>query len=349
MTKNCFLGILVLFLVLSHAQAQSVKVTPLGSRTGEFCGLDRASMFEDPTGVQILYDPGFTVAGGTDPRLGAVHVILVSHGHGDHLGAGKLSHDPDAASAPCTFGFPTASALPHSNVAEIGAAKNSAVIVGGNMASFLNGKMAALKGTPIPSCPGAGIANELTVPRTTPCTGGLGISGKRTVTMEAGTPGVEITLVPANHDNSLSSGFLSEPVKSALAGDRLAGYLEPANGYILKFTNGLTVYLSGDTGFTGEMGTVVRDLYGANLAVMNIGDIFTLGPDEAAFAVKRLIKPKAVIPSHANEAATAGGVVNLGTRTARFIDAVEGIRVHVPRSSITMEFDRHGRCLIGCY
>jgi hypothetical protein len=70
----------VALIVLSGlAQAQTVKVTPLGARTGEFCNADRALLFEDPTGVRILYDPGATVAGGTDPRLGDVHAILLSH------------------------------------------------------------------------------------------------------------------------------------------------------------------------------------------------------------------------------------------------------------------------------
>jgi len=61
------------------AFAQPVRVTPLGSKTGEFCFLDRALVFEDPTGVRILYDPGVTVAGSTDPRLGAIDVALLSH------------------------------------------------------------------------------------------------------------------------------------------------------------------------------------------------------------------------------------------------------------------------------
>ena len=51
------------------------------------------------------------------------------------------------------------------------------------------------------------------------------------------------------------------------------------------FTNGLRVYLSGDTGQISDMQTVVKGFYGANLAVLNIGDIFTTGPEEAAFVI----------------------------------------------------------------
>ena len=57
--------------------AQTVKVTPLGGIDGEFCAQDRALVFEDPNGTRILYDPGRTVAGASDPRLGKIDLILV--------------------------------------------------------------------------------------------------------------------------------------------------------------------------------------------------------------------------------------------------------------------------------
>src|SRR5258708_122877 len=115
--------------------AQNVKITPLGARTGEFCSPDRALIFEDPTGVRILYDPGTSVAGGKDTRLGVVHVVLVSHGHGDHLGNATLTQDPDAANAACASGVQVASTS-NSNVAEIAAAKLAAVVVAPEMATF---------------------------------------------------------------------------------------------------------------------------------------------------------------------------------------------------------------------
>jgi len=36
------------------AAAQNVKITPVGSHPGELCANDRATIFEDPTGVRIL-------------------------------------------------------------------------------------------------------------------------------------------------------------------------------------------------------------------------------------------------------------------------------------------------------
>jgi glyoxylase-like metal-dependent hydrolase (beta-lactamase superfamily II) len=53
-------------------------------------------LFEDPTGVRILFDPGDTIRGGDDSRLGAVDAILVSHAHADHLGNVMLNQDPDS-------------------------------------------------------------------------------------------------------------------------------------------------------------------------------------------------------------------------------------------------------------
>ena len=121
----------------------------------------------------------------------------------------------------------------------------------------------------------------------------------------------------------------------------------PPSGYVLTFTNGLVVYLSGDTGITAEQDAVVRRHYGANLAVINIGDVFTTGPTEAAFVINELVKPRAVIPSHANELATKDGKVVAGTRTDRFMKAVK-VPAHVPLSGKTMQFDGSGRCTAGC-
>ncbi len=340
---------LVLTLGCSVAYGQNVKITPLGMRTGEFCAPDRALLFEDPTGVRILYDPGFTVAGGTDGRLGDVHVILVSHAHFDHLGSQKLNQDPDADAdtASCTFGAGTISALPNSNTAEIAAAKRSAVIAGFGLANFLKLKIQNLRGEPTPACPATGLTNEMIVPLASPCNGALGIGGKRTARFVSADQGVQIAAVPAVHGNELLNAFLTDPEKTNLAANNLDAYVGVANGFVLTFTNGLRVYLTGDTGLTSDMRTVVRGFYGAQLVVFNIGDVLTTGPEEAAFAVTKLIQPNAVIPSHSNEVATNGGVVNAGTRTARFIELVGDIPVFVPLSGITLEFDGNGQCLVG--
>jgi hypothetical protein len=73
------------------ASAQTGKVTPLGSHTGELCQNDRALLLEDSTGIRILYDVGTAVAGDTDPRLGDIHVVLLSHAHADHIADRKAA------------------------------------------------------------------------------------------------------------------------------------------------------------------------------------------------------------------------------------------------------------------
>ena len=74
----------------SAAWSQNVKVTPLGSHAGELCVRDRATIFEDPSGVRIFYDAGQSVTGADDPRLGKIDVVILSHAHGDHIGDLKL-------------------------------------------------------------------------------------------------------------------------------------------------------------------------------------------------------------------------------------------------------------------
>ena len=127
----------------------------------------------------------------------------------------------------------------------------------------------------------------------------------------------------------------------------LTAYAGPPTGYVLIFTNGLVVYLSGDTGITASQDTVVRGYYNAKLAVMNIGDTYTNGPKEAAYVVNELVRPASVIASHANEVGTKDGKVIAGSRTETFITA-SNMPVHVPLSGKTMSFDGAGKCVSGC-
>src|SRR5689334_13324130 len=128
---------------LAAPPGATVKITPVGSHDGEVCALDRALLFEDPTGVRILYDPGRTTSD-TDPRLGDVHAVLLSHMHNDHLGEVKLVQ-PGAG----TCAVPaTVSALPHSTTALVTSAKNAMFVAGGEMAPFIASKVAAIRGVP---------------------------------------------------------------------------------------------------------------------------------------------------------------------------------------------------------
>ena len=68
-------------------------------------------------------------------------------------------------------------------------------------------------------------------------------------------------------------------------------------GFLLTTAEGEKVYLACDTGLFGDMGLIGEQ--GIDLAVLPIGDNFTMGPDDALLAVQ-LIKPKHVVPVHYN-------------------------------------------------
>src|SRR5678815_1506590 len=159
--------------------------------------------------------------------------------------------------------------------------------------------------------------------------------------------GVRIATVTAMHSNGLDPDYIGGDLGKAMKESGIAGDVGPPTGYVLRFSNGLVAYLSGDTGITADQDLVVRNHYNAKLVVMNIGDGFTTGPAEAAYVINDLVKPNAVIASHANEAGTEGGKVRAGTKTEAFIKAAK-VPVHVPLSGKTMEFDGNGKCTAGC-
>ncbi len=66
-------------------------------------------------------------------------------------------------------------------------------------------------------------------------------------------------------------------------------------GFLLSFNNGTTVYYAGDTALTYDMKWLAD--YAVDVAILPVGDNFTMGPDDAIKAVQ-LIKPQTVIPCH---------------------------------------------------
>lgn len=307
--------------VLSHgAFASEVKVTPLGGQAGELCPQDRALIFEDPSGTRILYDAGRTVAGANDPRLGKIDIVLVTHLHGDHVGN---AHNAAPNSGSCAAPDVSVSALPNSNSVNIAAAKKAKIVTGSEMPPFFAGKLAAAGGD----------ARDSMLAR-------FGAS----VTLG----GVTIATVPASHSNGLDPAYFGGELGKAMREAGIAGYVGEATGYVLSFSNGLVVYLSGDTGITAEQEKVIRGHYKARLAVINIGGGFTTGPREAAYVINELVKPATVIASHVNEVATKDGKLLPGTKTEAFMKAVVGVPVHLPLSGRTMSFDASGKCVAGC-
>ena len=67
-------------------------------------------------------------------------------------------------------------------------------------------------------------------------------------------------------------------------------------GFILHFPGGRTAYFAGDTAIMSEM-ALYAELYQPELAFLPVGDLYTMGPKEAALAT-RMLKVKKEIPMH---------------------------------------------------
>jgi L-ascorbate metabolism protein UlaG (beta-lactamase superfamily) len=92
--------------------------------------------------------------------------------------------------------------------------------------------------------------------------------------------GVKITLTDANHSSSTDDGtYAGEPC-----------------GIVIELENGTTLYFAGDTNVFGDM-ALIRRLYSPDVAVLPIGDHYTMGPKEAALALELLGNPRCV-PCH---------------------------------------------------
>jgi L-ascorbate metabolism protein UlaG (beta-lactamase superfamily) len=95
--------------------------------------------------------------------------------------------------------------------------------------------------------------------------------------------GLSITMVPAMHSSSV------------VEDDRII-YLGVATGYVVTFEDGLTIYFAGDTSIFGDM-RLIGEMYRPTLAFLPIGDLYTMGPEQAAKACE-LLGVKRVVPMH---------------------------------------------------
>jgi len=95
--------------------------------------------------------------------------------------------------------------------------------------------------------------------------------------------GIRVTMVHAIHSNSIQDG------------DRLIPAGEPC-GFVLAFEDGTRVYHAGDTAVFSDM-KLIGELYQPSIAVLPIGDLFTMSPLEAA-AAARMLGVKTVVPIH---------------------------------------------------
>jgi L-ascorbate metabolism protein UlaG (beta-lactamase superfamily) len=95
--------------------------------------------------------------------------------------------------------------------------------------------------------------------------------------------GLSITMVPAVHSSSVTD-------------EGQTVYLGVAAGYVIRFENGLTVYFAGDTCVFGDM-RLIGELYQPAIGFLPIGDVYTMGPEQAAKACD-LLGIRQVVPMH---------------------------------------------------
>ena len=117
--------------------------------------------------------------------------------------------------------------------------------------------------------------------------GGHGVRDRIVGMNKGGTveiEGMRVTMVDAKHSSSITED------------DGNLTYAGEAAGYVLEFENGYKVYHAGDTSVFGDM-KLIGEIYRPDLALLPIGDHFTMGPLEASHAC-RLLGTRKVIPMH---------------------------------------------------
>lgn len=96
--------------------------------------------------------------------------------------------------------------------------------------------------------------------------------------------GIKFTMVHADH----SCGIQEEDGSIIYGGE--------AVGYVVEFENGFRLYHAGDTAVFSDM-KLIAEIYKPELAMIPIGDLFTMSPTEASYAC-RFLQAKYVVPMH---------------------------------------------------
>jgi L-ascorbate metabolism protein UlaG (beta-lactamase superfamily) len=124
--------------------------------------------------------------------------------------------------------------------------------------------------------------------------------------------GVRFTMVSGSHSSSIQDGGQTV-------------YLGESNGYVITLENGYRIYHAGDTCVFGDMALIGR-LYKPDAAILPIGDFFTMGPFEAAEAI-RLTGVKKVVPTHYGTFGLLTGTPDQLREEASDIDGLEVLDV----------------------
>lgn len=141
-----------------------------------------------------------------------------------------------------------------------------------------------------------------------------------------GTQGLEDQTRPMNKGGTQKAGDFEITMVNAfhsslILDDGKIIYAGEAAGYVVRLPGGFTLYHAGDTAVFGDM-KLIGDLYKPELACLPIGDLFTMGPREAACAI-RLLGVKHVVPMHYATFPPLTGTVEELRRETRDIAGLE--------------------------
>lgn len=121
---------------------------------------------------------------------------------------------------------------------------------------------------------------------------------------------IEVTMVNAAHSCGIKDG------------DEIV-YGGEACGYIIRLPGGFTVYHAGDTALFGDM-KLIGELYAPDVALLPIGDHYTMGPREAAMAI-RFLNVRHVIPMHFG---TFPALVGRPEQVRELTQDISGLEIH---------------------
>jgi L-ascorbate metabolism protein UlaG (beta-lactamase superfamily) len=216
--------------------AQATGSAPGGKGRATFLG-HSVFRIETPGGKTLYIDPwlGNPKAPANAKQVDKADLILVTHGHADHVG----------------------------ETVEVAKKTNARVLTNGELATYFG-----TQGVP---------AGNI-----------VRMNKGGTATAIPGTP-IKVTVVRADHSSTVSYTDPQTKITSVTAGGE-------AVGYILHLENGLRILHAGDTALYGDM-ELFGKRYKPDVAILPMGDHFTMGPEDAAEAA-RMWGVKTVIPMH---------------------------------------------------
>jgi L-ascorbate metabolism protein UlaG (beta-lactamase superfamily) len=221
------------------------------------------SAFEaiSPNGTVVLFDPWLEnpLAPAGTKEIPKVDLILVSHGHSDHLG----------------------------NTIEIAKRTNAVVATMYEVYKYL---------------------------QTAGVTTAQGMNKGGSVTVE----GITVTMVDARHSSAIEVNGAMIPGGEAA-------------GFIVEFENGTTLYHAGDTSFFLDM-KFIGEFYKPDIALLPIGDLYTMGPREAAKAAS-VLHATTIVGMHY---ATFPPLTGTPEALRKFLPASQRKRVHILQPGIAM-------------